>query len=276
MSSFTVKASDLTMFWFLLLIFLPLKSQQKMEAGKKRSGSLSDADTANKKGSTIVAVEEDQDRQVTDEDNYDLSTREDCMRLVRKSYADLQDSQYLAMALLLKFILGCKKHGCNLFDGEVRTIITAERARGRGSILGAAVCSVMSDIANLHVQVGSPNVSVYAMLVVDIDHEALKERWGITGEVPGSKFRNFCNYDFVKYGGCKDPDRAQTRMAPWFAEACRYAYPWGHFPGFPAEMPEDLRERLLTSRIERRPTSVELVRICDFFMTEVQLPEIYP
>jgi len=43
----------------------------------------------------------------------------------------------------------------------------------------------------LHVQVGSPNLSVYAMLVVDIDHEALKGRWGIVGEVPGSKFRNF-------------------------------------------------------------------------------------
>jgi len=52
--------------------------------------------------------------------------------------------------------------------------------------------------------------------------------------------------------------------------------PVGHFPGYPTEMPEDLRERLLTSRVERRPTADELVRICDFFMAEDQLPEIYP
>ena len=29
----------------------------------------------------------------------------------------------------------------------------------------------------LHVQVGSPNLSVYAVLAVDIDHKVLKERW---------------------------------------------------------------------------------------------------
>ena len=99
------------------------------------------------------------------------------MRLVQKSYADLQDSQYLAIALLLKFIFGGKKHGYNLLNEEVCSIATAECAGGRGSILGAAFRSVRSDFTHLHVQVGSPNLSVYAVLAVDIDHEALNELW---------------------------------------------------------------------------------------------------
>jgi hypothetical protein len=61
------------------------------------------------------------------------------MRLVQKSYADLQDSQYLAMALLLKFILGGKKHGCNLLNEEVCSIATAELVGGSWFYLGGRI-----------------------------------------------------------------------------------------------------------------------------------------
>ena len=114
------------------------------------------------------------------------------------------------------------------------------------------------------------------MLAVDINHDDLKARWDIDGEVPGNKFRNFCNYDFVNYSGCKDPKHTQTKMAGWFAEAYRHAYPWGHFPGFPPDVPEAIRKQIVVSRDQRRLTADELVHICDMVMTADRIPHIYP
>ena len=129
----------------------------------------------------------------------------------------------MGIAMLLKFAVGPVKFVCNLLKGGVRTIVAAMRAGGRVSLAWAVFCSVVSKVSYFTVQVGSPNMSIHAVLVVDIDHDEVKGRWNIVGEVPGKKFRNFCNYNFVKYGGCKDPDHAQTKMADRCAEACRYA-----------------------------------------------------
>jgi hypothetical protein len=39
----------------------------------------------------------------------------------------------MAIAMLLKFIVGAKLNGCNLLQGEVRTTVAAVRAGGPGS-----------------------------------------------------------------------------------------------------------------------------------------------
>jgi hypothetical protein len=164
------------------------------------------------------------------------------MKLATMSFDDLVKSPWLAIGMVIKFIVGARLNGCNLLQGEV----------------------------------GSPNLSIYAMLAVDINHDDLKEHWNIDGEVRGNKFWNFCNYDFVKNSGCKDPKNKQTEMASWFAEACRHANPWGHFPDFPTNVPKAIREQIVMSRDQFRPTADELVHICEMIMATDRIPGIYP
>jgi len=65
-------------------------------------------------------------------------------------------------------------------------------------------------------------------------------------------------------------------MADWFAEACRYAYPWGHFPGFLQDVPETIREQITVSRGQHSLTADELVHICGMLMAAGTIPDLYP
>ena len=113
------------------------------------------------------------------------------MDLAMTPYDDLANSKYMGVAMALKFAVGAVKSGCNLLEGGVRTIVTAMCTGGRVSLMGADICAHMSKVPYFNDQVGSPNVSIYAMLVVDIEHDEVKGRWNIVDEVPGKKFGTF-------------------------------------------------------------------------------------
>jgi hypothetical protein len=242
----------------------------------KRKDSLHDLCMPGKREHKGAAAEEVRVIKVEDKRVCSLGDLDECMKLATMSYDDLVKSPYLAIGMVLKFIVGARLNSCNLLQGEVVCIVSAVRAGGRGSHAVAVLLRITSKVACYFIQVGSPNLSIYAMLAVDINHDDLKERWNIDGEVRGNKFWNFCNYDFVKNSGCKDPKNKQTEMASWFAEACRHANPWGHFPDFPTNVPKAIREQIVMSRDQFRPTADELVHICEMIMATDRIPGIYP
>ena len=99
----------------------------------KRSGSLIVLDAPSKRVDGGAAADEVEGEEVAPEPKRDFRDFVECMKLATTSYDDLLKSSYMAIAMLLKFIVGAKLNGCNLLQGEVRTTVSAMRAGGPGS-----------------------------------------------------------------------------------------------------------------------------------------------
>jgi hypothetical protein len=99
----------------------------------KRSGSLIVLDAPSKRVDGGAAADEVEGEKVSPEPERDFRDFVECMKLATASYDDLLKSSYMAIAMLLKFIVGAKLNGCNLLQGEVRTTVAAVRAGGPGS-----------------------------------------------------------------------------------------------------------------------------------------------
>ena len=99
----------------------------------KRPGSFIALDAPSKRVDGGVAADKVEGEEVAPELERDFRDFVECMKLATTSYDDLLESSYMAIAMLLKFIVGAKLNGCNLLQGEVRTIVAAVRAGGPGS-----------------------------------------------------------------------------------------------------------------------------------------------
>lgn len=99
----------------------------------KRSGSLILLDAPSKRVDEGAAADKVKGKKDAPEPKRDIGDIVECMKLATTSYDDLLESEYMAIAMLLKFIVGAKLNGCNLLQGEVRTTVAAVRAGGPGS-----------------------------------------------------------------------------------------------------------------------------------------------
>ena len=99
----------------------------------KRPGSFIALDAPSKRVDGGAAAGEVEGEKVAPEPARDIGDFVECMKLATTSYDDLLESEYMAIAMLLKFIVGAKLNGCNLLQGEVRTTVAAVRAGGPGS-----------------------------------------------------------------------------------------------------------------------------------------------
>ena len=99
----------------------------------KRPGSFIALDAPSKRVDGGAAAGEVEVKKVAPEPERDIGDFVVCMKLATTSYDDLLESEYMAIAMLLKFIVGAKLNGCNLLQGEVRTTVAAVRAGGPGS-----------------------------------------------------------------------------------------------------------------------------------------------
>ena len=99
----------------------------------KRKDSLHDLCMPGKREHKGAAAEEVRVMKVEAEMVCSLGVLDECMKLTTKSCDDLVKSPYLATGMVLKFIMGARLNGCNLLQGVVISIVSAERAGGRGS-----------------------------------------------------------------------------------------------------------------------------------------------
>lgn len=99
----------------------------------KRPGSFIALDAPSKRVDGGAAAGEVEGKKVAPEPERDIGDFVVCMKLATTLYDDLLESEYMAIAMLLKFIVGAKLNGCNLLQGEVRTTVAAVRAGGPGS-----------------------------------------------------------------------------------------------------------------------------------------------
>jgi hypothetical protein len=121
-------------------------------------------------------------------------------------------------------------------------------------------------------KVGYPTLALYAALVVDVDFEKIREKRGVTDDISGKFIRNECFYLFQ--GICKPKGhKGQVQMVPWFAEALRWAHPWGHYEGYEINMPKEVEDEFAPGGEARMIMQADLDAWCEI-LTAAELPPI--
>jgi hypothetical protein len=119
-------------------------------------------------------------------------------------------------------------------------------------------------------------MSLEAVLAISADPAEIRIKKNIIGDVPGKLFRNECHYIMSRQSASKDTVNRQTKFAPWVPEALRWACPYGHFPGYPTEIPADIEESFIESRAASTISAVDLQRWCELIDAATEIPNMYP
>ena len=64
-------------------------------------------------------------------------------------------------------------------------------------------------------------------------------------------------------------------FALWVPEALRWACPYGHFPGYPPEIPVDIKDSFLESRVASMIKAADLQGWCELIDASIEIPNIY-
>lgn len=202
-----------------------------------------------------------------------MTTVDGILGLVTHTFEEASQAGLLVEYIVLRLLIAAKLNGADLFHTEVHVL-----SRARLSLVSKHACHLyfFDRVCNCHPpgvwQRGYPQLSMHAKLVPGIKFEDIRERRNIPGALPGSALRNFCNYDLAAV--CNEGISGQVTMEPWVAHALRWAYPFGHYAGYPAEFPSDLEKSLSAAIALPGFSADELVHWCRLIMGEPTLPAI--
>ena len=118
-------------------------------------------------------------------------------------------------------------------------------------------------------------MSLEAVLALSADPADIRIKKNIDGEVPGRDFRNECHYILARQSDARDTVKRKTEFAPWVPEALRWACPYGHFPGYPSEIPADIEESFIESRAASTISAADMQRWCELIDATAEIPNIY-
>jgi hypothetical protein len=118
-------------------------------------------------------------------------------------------------------------------------------------------------------------MSQEAVLALSVDPETIRIKKNIQGEISGKYFRNEAHYILSRYSDARDTANRQTAFANWVPEALRWAIPYGHFAGYPNDIPTDIEESFVESRDAASVTEADLHVWCELIDAAYEIPNIY-
>ena len=107
------------------------------------------------------------------------------------------------------------------------------------------------------------------------DFDVLRSKRNVHGEVPGKLGRNEVHYNFAHLSQAKNRSQRQTQFAPWVSEAIRWSCPYGHFEGYPSNIPQRVEDSLVACSDSNPILADELHAWCDIIERATDIPNIY-
>lgn len=239
----------------------------------KRPGD--DLERADEKDPKVLDMKEYVVEEPADVDAEGLRSFHDIMQFARRPYHSHVNSGTLHRAFVLRGILGAKMNGASLLTSEVcvKQLIYVTVFVNPASNLSQKALTI--SFLFFCQETGSPNMSLEAVLALSADPAVVRIKKNIEGEVPGKFFRNECHYILSRQSGARDTVNCKTEFVPWVPEALRWACPYGHFPGYPNEIPADIEESFVESRENSTISAADLQGWCELIDSATEIPNIY-